>query len=132
MIYPQTKKEITLLVLSQLPIELKGKYENVSIDKIIFDWWQTGRSSSNLRLSEQGMQVFLSSTISHYDFPISKEKINSTQYDILVKKLTKKLACPYYLGVKTNKELFIRLYDSKVAMLINLYGDLHEYLESVK
>jgi len=28
-------------------------------------------------------------------------------------------------------EPFIRLYDSKIAVMMSLYGDLHSYLESI-
>ena len=50
--------------------------------------------------------------------------------------LGKKMKCPYFLGVnkveaKKGKP-YIRLYDSKIAMMLSLYGDLDSYLKSVR
>jgi hypothetical protein len=52
-----------------------------------------------------------------------------------VMELNKKIKCPYYMGVnKDGKKSFpyIRFYDSKIAMLISLYGNVNEYLDSIK
>jgi hypothetical protein len=50
--------------------------------------------------------------------------------------INKKIKCPYYLGVNKiegkKKKLYMRLYDSKIAMLIELYGNLIGYLDSIK
>jgi alanine racemase len=49
--------------------------------------------------------------------------------------LNKKIKCPYYMGVnKLEKRSFpyIRFYDSKIAMMISLYGNVNEYLDSIK
>jgi hypothetical protein len=44
--------------------------------------------------------------------------------------LSLKLPCPYYIGRKKPTEPFIKIYDSKIAMMVNLYGDIYEYLRN--
>lgn len=135
MIYPKTKKEITDLVLGELPNDSTNIWKELSNDDTIFRWFQTGRGGSGLRLTEQGMQAFALAKLAHYDFDIDVKKIKSSDYNTFVSKLTKKLACPYYLGVKKTsegKKTFIRIYDHKIAMMLTLYGDLHDYVDSVK
>jgi hypothetical protein len=46
--------------------------------------------------------------------------------------LNHKLTCPYYLGKNIAGGAHIRLYDSKVAMMISLYGDVYDYVKSTK
>ena len=63
-------------------------------------------------------------------------KWSEDENKILLEYCSKKIKCPYYFGVNKNdmkeKEAYIRLYDSKIAMMVQLYGDIHSYLESVK
>lgn len=135
MTYPKTKKEITTTILGELPNTASNIWKELSTDDVIFRWWQTGRGGSGLRLSEQGMQAFAIANIAHYDFHLDPKKVKAADWNTFIGKLTKKLACPYYLGVqKTNdgKKPFIRIYDHKIAMMLTLYGDLYEYMDSVK
>ena len=49
--------------------------------------------------------------------------------------LDKKIKCPYYIGVNKNdvgNKPYIRLYDDRISMMLNLYGDLKSYLQSVR
>ena len=50
--------------------------------------------------------------------------------------LNKKIKCPFFLGVNKiegkKKQPYMRLYDSKIAMMIELYGNIVSYLDSVK
>ena len=49
--------------------------------------------------------------------------------------LNKKIKCPYYIVVKQegkDSQPYIRLYDSKIAMLVELYGDMVSYLNSIQ
>lgn len=135
MTYPKTKKEITELVLKELPDTAANIWKESSLDSVIFRWWQTGRGGSGLRLSEQGMQAFAIANLAHYDFMLDTKKAKD-DWNNFINKLTKKLACPYYLGVKKNsdgnKQPFIRIYDHKIAMMLTLYGDVHEYIDSIK
>jgi hypothetical protein len=121
-----TKQQITEAVLKQLP------YENEPLDKVIRKWWFT-MSSDGLRLTQLGDSKFREAQIEYYTCPI---KITHYTWYKFVTECNKKLHCPYYFSVnkKENEkaEPLIRLYDSKIAMMMTLYGDIHSYLESIK
>lgn len=125
------KQIYTKKVLHILPYD--NPYKDMSIDKLLFLWWITGRNSENLRLSEDGNMAFASANIEFYDYPLITnkndiDKIKSAKFTI---RIGKKINCPWYLGFKkeNKKTAYIRLYDSKTAMLVTLYGSILEYLK---
>ena len=66
------------------------------------------------------------------DLPV---KVKKTNWYKFLTECNKKIKCPYYFSVNKGgetKEPFIRLYDSKIAMMLALYGDIESYLESVR
>lgn len=126
----KSKKEIITKILLQ---ELPDNYFNTTeVEKIIFKIWCTGRTGSGLRLTEEGYKAFTDANLAFYEYifdvkKIVKDKKNFTKLSIA---LDKKIKCPFYAGIKIEKKQpFIRVYDSKVAMMINLYGSIEEYLK---
>jgi hypothetical protein len=97
----------------------------------MFLWWHTGRQEG-LRLTQVGMEAFKIAQIEYYDHEFIQD---GKSYNEFILDLNKKIKCPYYIGVNTikqkTKSFYIRLYDSKIAMLVKIYGTLQEYLESV-
>lgn len=132
------KLTITKLVLNELPPEYTEDHK-LPIDRVVFKWWQGGRSSSSLRLTDSGFEAFSKANIAYYEFPILSDKLNLA--DILnntsrfTLTLNKKIRCPFYMSnvPKDSKKFIptIRIYDDKIAMLMTLYGTLQEYLDSV-
>jgi hypothetical protein len=129
-----SKEEITKIIYDNLPHN--HLWKEVSFDKLIFLWWATGRNSTSLRLTEDGCKAFELADIEYYEYPLVKskdelEQIKFTGYTI---EIGKKLKCPFYLGYKNQlkKSAYIRIYDSKIAMLITIYGSFAEYLNSTK
>ena len=122
------KETITEAVLAELPDVQKP------LDKVIFEWWMTASSGNSLRLSAIGDLHFRLAEIEYYQCPLTK--IKRENYYSFIADLSKKIKCPYFMGVNKvegqKAEPYIRLYDSKIAMMITLYGDIHSYLESVK
>lgn len=120
------KLQITEAVLKQLP------NQNEPIDAIIRSWWVT-MSGEGLRLTPVGDNKFKQADIESYTCPV---KVTHGTWYSFVSQCSVKLKCPYFLGANKKEgskpEPYIRLYDSKIAMLINLYGDIHSYLNSVK
>lgn len=101
-------------------------------DEYMRRWWQTGANGTTLRLSEMGDTMFRIADIEYFDLPLEVKQANWHKF---ILDCSKKIKCPYYIGVNKNgnkKEAFIRIYDSKIAMLTTLYGSIQEYLESVK
>lgn len=124
------KQIITEAVLAELP-------ENLSIDStadaLMVRIWASGRQDG-LRLTEYGDFIFRMAEIEYYqcDFKL-REGISDHAYLL---EINKKIKCPYYLGVNKvegkKKQPYMRLYDSKIAMMIELYGDILTYLDSIK
>lgn len=122
------KQTITEAVLAELP------HTGKTFDKIMFEWWMTATSGDSLRLSDLGDLHFKLAEIEFYQCPFNVNKKES--YYSFITDLSKKIKCPYYLGVNKvegqKSEPYIRLYDSKIAMMMTLYGDIHSYLNSIK
>jgi hypothetical protein len=121
------KETITDAVLDQL------SSPKVTSEKAMKIWWFTQPSSTNLRLTPQGDQALRDAEIEFFDLPIS---IDPSSWYSFITQCGKKLKCPYYIGVNKveneKKSPFIRLYDSKIAVVMTLYGDIHSYLDSIK
>lgn len=129
MIDSYQKEKITKIVRDNLPDD--SPFKTMDIQQLIFQWWSTGRQSQNLRLSDIGRQAFDHAGIAYYDFPVDTKKIEVTASQFAV--TLKKIKCPFFLGIKSSstKSAYIRIYDSKIATVITLFGSFHEYLESL-
>ena len=124
------KQIITEAVLAELP-------DNHSIDStadaLMVRIWASGRQDG-LRLTEYGDFIFRMAEIEYYqcDFKL-RDGMSDHAYLL---EINKKIKCPYYLGVNKiegkKKQPYMRLYDSKIAMMIELYGDILTYLDSIK
>lgn len=141
MTYPKTKQEITQVVLRQLP--KNSVWFTLPEDKILFRWWASGRSGSSLRLTDEGALAFESANIAYYDFPVvfditkvPKSYVQNGGRSFLLA-LSKKMKCPYWLKASPSNAskiagLEVRVYDHQIAMMISIFNDMHEYLDSIK
>ena len=126
---PSYKELVTQQIIKELDIEGPTWTQEEAMKK----WWMVQRPDGGLRLTDIGDLSFRYAKIEfyNYDFVIS----SSTGWHNYLLELNKKLKCPYYIGVnKVNdsKKPFIRLYDSKIAMMVSLYGNISDYIKSVK
>lgn len=125
------KVEITQIILGQL--NHIDNYKNISLDTVISRWWFTGRTGKGLRLTKEGSDAFDLAEIEHYNF--DWEITRNVDYKILLLDMSKKIHCPYYIGFdwqKKHSKPYIRLYDSKITMMLSLYGNIQDYLNSIK
>lgn len=128
----KSKKQVLTEVVLDI---LHDDYEDPDIENMIFRWWVTGRAGEGLRLTEEGMEAFYRADIEHFDFPLGLPKNKKVFVpEAFILELNKKIKSPYYIGLNKSKsnQPFFRIYDSKTAMLLNLYGTLQDYLDSVK
>jgi len=121
------KLVISEAVMKQLP----GNSE--TIQEVINTWWYT-KSGDSLRLSTLGDYKFREANIEFFDLPIKSKQLNWYSF---LNECNNKIKCPYFFGVNSDvgskfKDPFIRIYDSKIAMMLTLYGDIESYLASVK
>jgi hypothetical protein len=117
------KTRITIAVLAVTPTSLNREV-NSTVDQVIAKWWQTGRQDG-LRLTEFGDIAFQIAEIECFVAPI--KKIDPGEWYIFLLDLSLKIKCPYYIDKGA-----LRIYDSKIAMLIALYGSLEQYLSVIK
>ena len=125
------KEIVTKAVQAQLP-EILCEERDTPVDKLLFKWWMTGRQEG-LRLTDYGDQSFRFAEIEFYQYELKAQP--EKQYHAYILELNKKIKCPYYMGVhKDGKKSFpyIRFYDSKIAMMVSLYGNVNDYLDSIK
>lgn len=130
----KTKQVITQALIEILEIDISQPKS--SVNDLMFKWWATGRTGSGLRLTEDGMEAFTKAEIEHFDFPVFADKkfkgLKKQELKQFTLNLGKKLKCPWYIGLKNQQaqSAYIRIYDSKIAMMITLYGSFLEYIES--
>lgn len=120
------KEQVTQTVVEQL----EGSYW--TFENAMKKWWQNPRRDAGLRLSPMGNQAFQTAGIEYSDHEI--KKIGKSYYGFVIE-LSKKIKCPYYIDVsksETGNIPYIRLYDSRIAIMLTLYGDLESYLNSIK
>ena len=138
MTYPKTKIEIVKLILNEAKDDPDFPWKDIASDKLVFEWFVTGRAGSGLRLTDSGKVAFERAKIAHYDFdfkPPSNTRAAASwgKYTLI---LDKKVKCPYYVGIRLTddkkQQPYIRVYDHKIAMMMTLYGDFESYVESVK
>jgi hypothetical protein len=126
----KTKLKITEIVLKQIPEQVNYNLGGrLTPHDFLLKWWYTGRGDS-FRLTPLGEQAFLLAEIEYYEYPLPS-------YDptpAFKLELSKKIKCPYYLDIvnKPSHKPKIRLYDSRIAVMVSLYGSFKDYLESVK
>lgn len=139
MTYPKTKNEIVKTILTESQGDPDFPWNNRDPDKLVFEWFVTGRMGEGLRLTDVGAKAFEKANIAHYTFDMTtdaKPLLPTKKWEMYAMLLNKKIQCPYYIGVrldeKKKKKPYIRVYDHKIAMLITLYGTVDDYMESVK
>lgn len=124
------KQIITEAVLAELP---DNHSIDSSADSLMVRLWASGRQDG-LRLTEYGDFVFRMAEIEYYQCNFKLREGSSEHAYVM--EINKKIKCPFYLGVNKiegkKKQPYIRLYDSKIAMMIELYGDIVSYLDSIK
>lgn len=130
-----TKTKITEAVLKELPEKFRVEL-NQTTDNLLVKWWATGRQDG-LRLTELGDMHFRTAEIEFYDFNLETDikRNHAQEWHLFLLECNRKIKCPYYLGVNKTKDKkipYIRFYDSKIAMLVELYGSLKDYLNSIK
>ena len=121
------KEQITKTVLEQLDDS------TLTFEYAMKSWWQNPRRDGSLRLNQIGDIQFRHANLEFHDHDMKVGKDKS--YYQFMMELSKKIKCPYYIDVTpTDKghKPFIRLYDDRISMMLNLYGDLDSYLKSVR
>ena len=129
-----TKLSIKELITNAVVKQMPEGWTDWTTEEAIKKWWQTGSRGDSLRLTEIGDVAFRLGEIEFYEDEFTA-KIEGSYHNYILD-LSRKIKCPYYLGVtksegKKNRP-YIRLYDSKIAIMVSLYGNIDSYLKSLK
>jgi hypothetical protein len=127
-----TDKKSLKVIITEAVLEQIPAYPDRSTEKAIGNWWYT-KNGDGLRLTPIGDTAFRMAEIEFFDLPL---KVNQgTWYSFMVD-AGKKIKCPYFISSdKKSSKIqgpFIRIYDSKIAMMIELYGGINNYMDSIK
>ena len=129
MIKSELKDQILRVVLEQLPEHIRLNFEDASKH-----WFVDFRKEGGLRLSDAGDLAFRTADLEFFDFPFTVKDLPDGLSKGLVR-LSKRMKCPYYLGTKKVEGKlsgYVRVYDSRIAMMVNLYGGFKNYIDSLR
>lgn len=117
----RNKLHLTEELLGLLP-----KEEKIPIEQAMVTWWFNLREQGGLRLTNTGYSTLRKSLkLETYKFELQQPRAHQNKRLILG--LDRKLQWPYYLS-KQRLEFF----SSKEAMMATLYGDITQWLQSLK
>jgi hypothetical protein len=121
------KRKITSAVLESLPYHLQ---QSQTVDEAMSRWWLNIRSEGGLRLTELGDLMFRSADIEYFDYEIETKSVHKGWLNFVLE-LNNKIPCPYFIHKQKNA-VNIRIYDSKVAVLISLHGNIFSYIKATR
>jgi hypothetical protein len=107
--------------LESLPAEMKQDIENA-----VDEWWWID-IEDNWRLTWFGYACLTDLKIESWEFDFDIKDIRPWMYLTL----SRKLKAPFYI-VDNKKHAKLVVFDSRSAVMINLYGDLIRWLETLK
>ena len=109
-------------------IDLLPDQQRISVDSAIPSWWLNIRRNGGMRLTGLGYQVFVDDLeLEHYSYSID-DPVLFNQHTIL--KLDRKMQMPYYIHAIKGIPKQIVFFGSKEAVMVNLYGNLQQFLDN--
>lgn len=117
------RSELTGALLKHMPSQAQ-----LTVDTATAVWWQDSRPTGGHRLSWAGYADFVNCLdLEHWTFYFAKPGIPPWIY----LRLDHVLVAPYYLA--DNKKITsLTVFSSRDAMMINLYGSLEKWIESLQ
>ena len=117
--------EYTREMWQRLPAAIR---DTVSLDATQIEWWHDTRADGGWRLSWTGL-VDLTDVlhIESWDFDFASREIQPW----MLLKLKKHVLVPYYI-TDNRKHTRLTVLDSKLAVMINLYGEVEKWIKSLQ
>lgn len=102
--------------------------ETTSLENVQVEWWHDARPESNWRLSWSGFVDLVDTLdLETWEFDFEKSDIPLS----MLLKLARNMTTPYYI-VDNRKHTKIWVLDSRVAVMINLYGTPERWIANLK
>lgn len=119
------KRLLTEELIGLLPDE-----QRISTESAMPAWWFNLRRNGGMRLTGLGYRVFTDDLeLEHYSFPIDNPLLFNQQ---TILKLDRKMQMPYYISAVKGIPKKIVFFGSKEAVMVNLYGNLQQFLDNYK
>ena len=118
------KRKLTEELVKQLDPD-----SDTTVKQAMRTWWFNLRKNGGMRLTGPGYTVFTEQLdLARYEWPI-QDPHGLTQRRLL--DLDRKLHMPYYLHAVKGIPKTIVFFGSKEAVMLNLYGDLNRFLDTL-
>jgi hypothetical protein len=119
------KQRLTTELVSQLPEHLA-----VSVDTAMKTWWFNLRKNGGMRLTSTGFDTFVKKLeLEHYSYPIDNLMLFNHE---TILDLDRKMQMPYYIHATKGVPKQIVFFGSKEAVMVNLYGNLQQFLDNYR
>ena len=117
------KFALTQSLVDQLP-----NASQITVDVAMRTWWFNIRKTGGMRLTGPGHRVFTEELdLARYEFTIA-DPHQFNQHVIL--DLDRKMQMPYYISATKGIPKKIVFFGSREAVMINLYGNLQQFLDN--
>lgn len=119
------KRKLTEELIALLPED-----QQTSVASTMPVWWFNIRRNGGMRLTALGHRAFTEDLeLEHYSYAIDNPLLFN-QHTIL--KLDRKMQMPYYISATKGIPKKIVFFGSQEAVMVNLYGNLQQFLDNYK
>jgi hypothetical protein len=116
--------------LTQELVNCLPETRRISVESAMTLWWYNLRKSGGMRLTVAGYQTFVEVLdLQHYEYVIDNPILFNQQ---TVLELDRKMQMPYYIHATKGVPKKIIFFGSKEAVVINLYGNLQQFLDNYR
>lgn len=119
-----SRDQVTSAVLKILTPD----YTDEDLHQANITWWKNFRRNGGFSLTVKGAEAFKSADIEHNEYEMGNAGM-MTGHGISMT-LSNKMAVPYYFYIN-ERIMRVKIYDSRVSMMIVLHGSVHEYLDTL-
>ena len=119
----RNKKKLTEELLALLPEE-----HRTDLTTTMHAWWFNTRRNGGMRLTAIGYDAFAEDLdLENYSYSIDNPLMFNQQ---TILKLDRKMQMPYYIHAVKGIPKKIIFFGSKEAVMVNLYGNLQQFLDN--
>ena len=104
------------------------EYGPADLKRASVSWWVNIRTGGGLGLTDVGFKAFQLADLESYTYEVDIQK--QTIY-VIGMRVDRVLSSPYYLRY-IKRDRYITVYDTRIAMMIKLYGTFSSYIESLE
>ena len=116
--------------LTEELIALLADDQRISVESAVPSWWFNLRRNGGMRLTSTGYQTLSEDLdLEHYSYNIDDPHTFNKQ---LILKLDRKMQMPYYIHAVKGIPKKIVFFGSKEAVMVNLYGNLEQFLDNYR